>query len=226
MRIVISCLTVLLMVGCGSKRKKSSSDASDSSVPVVASGESADAVEVAAPVPGPAGQDGAQGAAGPSGATGSVGATGATGATGAPGGVMLYDGDDLAVGYKFSDENLGVARVLLLDRKHAFINLDTGNLSAPFGFFCTYESADCTGTCYVYDSRWWDMLVVDGGGVIHAAPRKSVNLGPKTIHSYTGDDFSCKVNTIAMPESYEAPVLQSLSVQFPLTLPLYWDLPK
>ncbi len=70
------------------------------------------------------------------------------------------------------------------------------------------------------------MLVVDGGGVIHAAPRKSANLGPKTIHSYTGDDFSCNVNTIAMPESYEAPVVQSLSVQFPLTLPLYWDLPK
>ncbi len=227
MRLILYVLVFAAAIACGTKKKKSSSE---STGPVQVEGSAdAEGIVVSNPTPGPAGEPGAagpQGTAGDQGPAGADGAQGPAGVPGIPGGVVLYDGNDAPVGYKFSDEVLGVARVLLLDRKHAYVNLQTGELEAPNGFFCTYESSDCTGTCYVYDSRWWDMVVVDGAGAIHSAPRRSTNLGPKTVHSYTASDYTCTVNTIQMPESYEAPVVQNLSVSFPLQLPLYWDLPK
>ena len=236
--------TVLLVpLGCGSSKKSKSSDP-DPAPTAPASTGSGNATVANSGARGPVGPTGAtgstgpQGSPGPQGIPGSPGGTGATGATGAAGaqgpkgdpaaaggGVALFDASGMEIGVKFDADSGTTASVMVLDGKQALIDRQTGGLHAPLGFSCLYESSNCTGTCYVYDSRWLDVVVLDAAGQTWLAGHSAVSVGGKTMQSYVVDAGSCTVSTLVTANSFPASIYQLPSgLTLPLRAPLVWGL--
>lgn len=197
-----------LAFACG---RKGSSGNNNSSTPTAES-------DAEASIPG---QRGPQGIPGSQGEQGSQGQRGEDGTPGA--GIVLFDAADRVIGYKFA-ENGDIADVFLEDGKRARIDMNTGELKAPlFNFFCLYESADCTGSCYVYDKRWLNTVILNADNSTMVAPRGAANLGGKTFQSYMHDQNACTVNNIVTLESYQAQSYMP-DIAIPTMAPLYWGI--
>jgi len=174
---------------------------------------------------GPAGQNGAAGDKGEKGDTGAQGAQGSKGAVGAPGGIQLFDATNHAVANKLNDDNGSIASVIFFDGKQGLVDRVTGALQPFMSFFCMYTSADCTGTCNIYDSRWHDVIVADTAGHTWLAARTTASGTALVMHSYVAADLSCTVNTISTPASYATTAYTLPGLSFPLAAPLYWGIP-
>jgi len=221
---MLACAATAWLSACGGGGKSSPDK------PAGGSGDAVPNTSVVSTVDGqgPAGPAGQAGPAGPSGTQGPQGTPGVPGDKGDPGpsgGVVLFDSSGKQIGYQFADDTDATAHVILMDHKYAFVDKDSGALRAPYGFFCMYETNDCSGDCYVYDKRWLNVVVQDTAGQTWLAPRGQTNLGAKTMQSYVADGGACTLNTIGTLESYQAQPYQASDLSFPLAAPLYWDLP-
>lgn len=179
-------------------------------------------------MPGAEGPQGEEGPMGPTGAQGSTGQQGPKGDAGSRGpsgtSIVLYDANDKEVGYRF-DSSGDIAHVFLTSGKRAYVDMTTGELKAPlYNFFCLYEASDCSGSCYVYDKRWWDVVVKGFGNSLMVAPRGTANSGAKTFNSYKSDNGSCTANATLSAESYLAEPYTNTGISFPLPSPLYWGI--
>lgn len=171
------------------------------------------------------GADGINGTDGKDGLPGPKGDQGEDGLTGRMGGIVLYDALDRQIGAKFSEENNGVAHVILFDHQQAKIDRYSGALVAPSSdIFCMHLTSDCSGACYVYDRKWLDFVVRNADGQLFVASRETTNGGSIEIQSYVDGNGICQAAAITTIESYLATAYTPATVSFPLNAPLYWDL--
>jgi hypothetical protein len=97
---------------------------------------------------------------------------------------------------------------------------------ANVGFFCLYESGDCSGACLVLDRRWQGLVVRNSLGNLLVAAHTAVDQGPKTIHSFVDAAGVCHEDTITTAESYLAQAYVPKDFSFPLKAPLDWRQPS
>lgn len=131
------------------------------------------------------------------------------------------------VGLKHESDD-EVAHVFLDDGLQAVFGLETGDLqllSSGFQFFCLYQSADCSGACYVYDHRWLDVLVLDADGGLRVARRSgAVNAGVTTMGSLVDASGQCEAAAFDAPAAYVAEAYSLPGgLTAPLSAPLYWQ---
>lgn len=198
--------SMILAMACGRGDKQDESDESSTNM---------EATPVAGPR-GASGADGDQGAAGPAGPQGERGANGAA--------IFLFDVAGQEIGTRFAGDDV-TADVFLPSGRRALLDMASGELRAPhFNFLCLHETNDCSGSCYVYDHRWLNVLVQDAAGTLYAAARNAVNEGAKTFQSYTHDQNGCTVSSFATTASYRAAPEATTALELPAAAPLYWDL--
>jgi hypothetical protein len=170
---------------------------------------------VASPIVGPKGDKGDPGEKGPQ---------GDPGIRGQSNGLVLFDQNAQEVGMGFMDSSQNAAYVFRDDGSELYVDRQTGTLKAPaFDFMCLYETSDCTGSCYVYDYRWINVVVTHQSRGTYRVPRESAGdlfVGAKSFRSYTSHQGSCEINGIDATHAYLAEIYQGISI--PLAAPLYW----
>lgn len=212
---------VLALAACGTPSDDSDTEdrrSDDASGNVVSQGQPGPAGPQ-----GPAGPDGQPGGNGNDGGQGPAGPKGQDGSNGSHFGIGLFDKTGAFVGWHLSDTS--AARVFLPDGTQALLDKATGALRAPAPAqaFCLYEAAACAGSCLA-DQSTLNLIVLGTGGVLHAAPLGSADLGAKTIQSYMDDDGICQTAAFGTTETYGAPAYDAGTRTFPLPAPLYWKL--
>jgi hypothetical protein len=212
------------LVACGqNKRHEAGQDVEGESQPYVANGPGAntdrshsgsgDGTPVSGRQPGAPGAPGAPGKPGTPGAPGPVG------------GLALYDADGVQIGVKLRDDVGNVAHVVLRDHTFVAVDKDTGDLMPRVDIFCLYEEHDCSGSCYVHDRAALNYVLEDVTGATLVAGRKALDLGPKTMRSYSALGNQCIENTIDTTSSYLAePYAMPAGLSVPFSAPLDWDL--
>lgn len=139
--------------------------------------------------------------------------------------VMLVDHEGNGIGLKLHDDVGSVAQVILGDRRYAMIDRESGDLVPLLAFSCMYESADCSGACFVFDERWLNLVVADQDGATWVADRAAANEGAMAVGSYVGAGGTCVEDSFPTTKSYRAHAYTLPGgLTLPFSAPLYWDI--
>jgi hypothetical protein len=184
------------------------------------------------------GDKGDTGATGPKGDTGDTGATGPQGAKGDKGDtgetLVWFDGNDNAIGFPYGNalvlSNGGILNINSFTGQYlntVVIDSTTGEIDENGGF-CSFTTANCTGTCYQEDSfgGFGDSLKPQKNAVYYSGTQFYKATGTETAISITiqsaYQNGACSASSgsntgYAITSSFSLPT----GVTLPITLPMY-----